>query len=84
MLCQLLIVRLFVVVVVVTVYLFNVSALSACTRACQKRAPDHIIGGCGPPCDCWELSSGTLEEQPVLSHLSSPLAGCFYVSQIVV
>ena len=32
----------------------------------QKRAPDLIIGGCEPPCGCWELNSGPLEEQPVL------------------
>jgi hypothetical protein len=33
----------------------------------QKRTPDHIIGGYEPPCGCWELNSGPLEEQPVLS-----------------
>ncbi|ERE67533.1 rhomboid-related protein 3 [Cricetulus griseus] len=32
----------------------------------QKRAPDLIIGGCEPPCGCWELNSGPVEEQPVL------------------
>ena len=25
-----------------------------------------IIDGCEPPCGCWELNSGPLEEQPVL------------------
>jgi hypothetical protein len=36
--------------------------------ACQKRAPDLIIGGYKPPCGCgcWELNSGSLEEQPGL------------------
>jgi hypothetical protein len=24
------------------------------------------MGGYGPPCGCWELNSGLLEEQPVL------------------
>ena len=33
----------------------------------QKRAPDLIIDDCKPPCDCWELNSGLLEEQSVLS-----------------
>jgi hypothetical protein len=42
------------------------SALSACTPACQKRASDLITDGCEPPCSCWELNSGPLEEQPVL------------------
>jgi hypothetical protein len=32
----------------------------------QKRASDPIIDGCKPPCGCWELNSGPLEEQPVL------------------
>ena len=32
----------------------------------QKRASDPITDGCLPPCGCWELNSGLLEEQPVL------------------
>ncbi|XP_049984502.1 cytochrome b-c1 complex subunit 7-like [Alexandromys fortis] len=32
----------------------------------QKRAPDLITNGCEPPCGCWELNSGPLEEQAVL------------------
>jgi hypothetical protein len=32
----------------------------------QKRAPDLIADGCEPPCGCWELNSGPLEEQSVL------------------
>jgi hypothetical protein len=33
----------------------------------QKRALGLITGGCNePPCDCWELNSGPLEEQSVL------------------
>jgi hypothetical protein len=31
----------------------------------QKIAPDVIKDGYEPPCDCWELNSGPLEEQPV-------------------
>ena len=34
--------------------------------ACLKRASDPPIDGCEPPCGCWELNSGPLEEQPVL------------------
>lgn len=33
------------------------SALSACMLACQKRASDPLIGGCEPPCGCWNLSN---------------------------
>ena len=40
--------------------------LHECIYAGQKRAPDLIIGGYEPPCGCWELNSGPLEEQPVL------------------
>ena len=29
----------------------------------QQRAPDLITDGCQPPCGCWELNSGPLEEQ---------------------
>jgi hypothetical protein len=32
----------------------------------QKREPDLITGGCDPPCGCWDLNSGPLEEQSVL------------------
>ena len=32
----------------------------------QKRAPDLITDGCEPPCGCWELNSGPLEEQVML------------------
>ena len=35
-------------------------------HAGQKRAPDLIIDGCKPPCGCWELNSGPLEEQSLL------------------
>jgi hypothetical protein len=32
----------------------------------EKSAADPVTDGCEPPCDCWELNSGPLEEQPVL------------------
>jgi len=32
----------------------------------QKRASDPITDGCEPPCGCWELNSGPVEEQSVL------------------
>jgi len=31
-----------------------------------KRASDPITDGCEPPCGCWELNSGPLEDQSVL------------------
>jgi hypothetical protein len=49
----------------------------------QKRASDPITDGCEPPCGCWKLNSGPLEEQWVLlmlSHFSSPFLENFKVS----
>ena len=31
-----------------------------------EEASDLITDGCEPPCGCWELNSGPLEEQSVL------------------
>jgi hypothetical protein len=45
---------------------FRTSAHSSRTRLLQKRALDLITGGCEPPCGCWDLNSGPLEEQSVL------------------
>jgi hypothetical protein len=44
----------------------SMSALTTCMPACQKRVSDPITDGCEPPCGCWELNSGPLEEQSVL------------------
>ena len=41
------------------------SALFACTPSYQKRASEPSIDGCEPPCGCWELNSGPLENQLV-------------------
>ena len=49
-------------------YVYNI--LSVCMPLGQKRAPDHITDGCEPPCDCWELNSGPLEEQAMLLTIS--------------
>jgi len=37
-----------------------------CLQTHQKKASDLITDGCEPPCGCWELNSGPLEEQSVL------------------
>jgi hypothetical protein len=39
----------------------------------QKGASDHIADGCEPPCGCWNLNSGPLEEQLVLLTTESSL-----------
>jgi hypothetical protein len=46
-------------------YVYNVLP-AACILASQKRALDLIIDGYEPPCGCWDLTSGPLEEQSVL------------------
>ena len=42
------------------------STLSACMLAHQKKTSDLITDGDEPPCGCWKLNSGPLEEQGVL------------------
>ena len=39
----------------------------SCLLTHQKRASDLITDDCEPPCGCWELNSGPLEEQSVLN-----------------
>jgi hypothetical protein len=46
------------------IYLFYY--VSTLFQTKQKRASDPITDGCEPPCGCWELNSGPLEEQSVL------------------
>ena len=45
----------------------------SCLQTHQKRASDLITDGCEPPCGCWGLNSGPLEEQPVLLTAESSL-----------
>jgi hypothetical protein len=41
----------------------------SCLQTHQKRASDLVTDGCEPPCGCWELNSGPLEEQSgTLTH----------------
>jgi hypothetical protein len=44
-----------------------------CLNTYQKRASDPITDGCEPPCGCWDLNSGPLEEQSVLLTTESSL-----------
>jgi hypothetical protein len=47
-------------------FILCLSALPAFILLCQKRASYSIIDSCEPPCSCWELNSGPLDEQTVL------------------
>ena len=55
------------------------SILPACAPAPQKRALDLIIDGCEPPCGCWKLNSGPLEEESVLLTAEPSLQPLFFV-----
>jgi hypothetical protein len=44
-------------------FILCMSALSAYTPVCQKRASDLSIDGCESPCGSWELNLGPLKEQ---------------------
>jgi hypothetical protein len=48
-----------------TYLLFNAHACFICmyTSSCQKRASDPSINVYEPPCGCWKVNSGPLEEQ---------------------
>jgi hypothetical protein len=46
------------------IYLFYICKCRHQTH--QKKVLDLITDGCEPPCGCWELNSGPLEEQSVL------------------
>ena len=47
-------------------FIFVYTVLPVYMSAGQKREPDLITDVCEPPCGCWELNSGLLEEQSVL------------------
>ena len=49
-----------------SIYFTNVWVDCCCLQTHQKKALDPITDGCEPPCGCWELNSGPLEEQLVL------------------
>ena len=39
---------------------------TSCLQMHQKKVSDLITGVCKPPCGCWDLNSGPLEEQSAL------------------
>jgi hypothetical protein len=52
-------------------------------RQHQKRASDPITDGCEPPCGCWELNSGPLEEQLVLLITEPSLQALLFVFKYI-
>jgi hypothetical protein len=49
-------------------FIYCMKVYYSCLQTPQNRAFD-----CKPPCGCWELNSGPLEEQSVLSTIESSL-----------
>jgi hypothetical protein len=47
-------------------FFFKLIYYYSCLQIHQKRASDLIMGGCEPPCGCWDLNSGPSEEQSAL------------------
>jgi hypothetical protein len=47
-------------------FIYYIEVHCSCLQTHQKRASDLITDGCEPPCGCWDLNSGPLEEQSVL------------------
>jgi hypothetical protein len=64
------------------IYLFSIydELLSSDT---QKGALDPVTDGCEPPCGCWELNSGPLEEQSVLLSAEASLQPHAHTSSAV-
>jgi hypothetical protein len=61
------------------IYLFHVCEyMSSCLQTHQKRALDTITDGCEPPCCCWDLNLGLLEEWSVLLTTEPSLKPKFF------
>jgi hypothetical protein len=61
-------------------FIYYMKVHCSCLQTLQKRVPDLVIGGCEPPCGCWDLNSGPSEEQSVLLTAEpslQPLPVCF-------
>jgi len=43
-------------------FIYYILVHCSCLQTHQKRASDLFTDGCEPPCGCWELNSGPLEE----------------------
>jgi hypothetical protein len=48
------------------VFILYICLHCLCLQTHPKRASDSITDGFEPPCGCWVLNSGSLEEQSVL------------------
>ena len=68
------------------VFILCMGVHCCCLQTHQKRASDPITDGYEPPCGCWELNSGPLEEQSVLLTTESslqPSHSFFFLNQVL-
>jgi hypothetical protein len=65
------------------IYLFIICKYTVAVFRHQKRESDLITDGCEPPCGCWDLNSGPLEEQlGALNHWAiSPAPGLWILKK---
>jgi hypothetical protein len=47
-------------------FIYYMKVHCSCLQTHQKKATDLITDVCEPPCGCWDLNSGPLEEHLVL------------------
>jgi hypothetical protein len=59
-------------------FILCIWVLCSCLQTHQKRASNPITDDCDPPCGCWKLNSGSLEEQSVLLPAEPSLQPMFY------
>ena len=65
------------------IYLLYYLVHCSCPQTLQKRASDFVMDGCEPPCGCWDLNSGPLEEQSVLLTTEPSCQPCSFSSYLV-
>ena len=56
----------FLICLFIYLFIYYMKVHCSCLQTLQKRESDLVTDGCEPPCGCWELNSGPLEEQSVL------------------
>jgi hypothetical protein len=63
-------------------FIYYIWVHCSCFQTHWKRASDLTTDGCEPPCGCWDLNSGPLEEQSVFSN-SEPSLQLFCVFLLI-
>jgi hypothetical protein len=64
------------------IYFMYVSALLLSSDTPEECASDSITDGCEPPCGCWELNSGPVDEQSVYCTVRHTLLVCLKTAAV--